>query len=269
MSNVIFGYNNIVGTSVLTGGTFETNLPRDNLKTDKLAELAQTTTSASTVIIATYALNQTVGCIALANHNFSSDCQIDIVIRDVGNAIIASVYNLAPYIDSNRNNIVNWFLDTNITTAITVHITITDTTNTNGFLSIGRLFIGKQFEPERNADYGSASHAKTDLSESSKSINGVKWSRKRAKIRTASIGIGSISESDMLIVDDLMQISGTTDDVIYAFTRPTYTDIAGVLHQDELSYKRTFIGNLSALDAINSPFFGRYSAQFNIEELAV
>ena len=269
MSNIIFGYNNLVGDATLTGGTFETNLPRDNLKVDKLAELAQTTTDDVVTIIATFSANQTIGCIALANHNFSSTCEIDIVVKNSGGGAIDSISGLAPYIDADRNNIVCWWMDANVTTSRSVEITITDTSNPNTFLSIGRLFIGKQFELERNADYGNASHGKIDLSDSTKSISGVKWSRTRAKLRTASIGIGSISESDMLIVDDLMQISGTTEDIIYAYTRPTYTDISGVLHQDELSYKRTFIGNLTSLDAINTPFFGRYSAQFSIEELAV
>ena len=272
MSNIIFGYDNSVELATLTGGTWETNLPEDNLKTDKLAELAQTTTDDAVTIVATFAADQTLGCIALANHNFSLACEIDIVVRSgiLGtDPVLESITGLAPYIDADRNNIVCWWLDANATTAMRVEITITDTSNPDTYLSIGRLFIGKQFELERNADYGNAAHGKIDLSDSTKSISGVKWSRTRAKLRTASIGIGSISESQMLIVDDLMQLSGTTEDVIYAYTRPTYTDISGVLHQDELSYKRTFIGNLTSLDAINTPFFGRYSAQFSIEELAV
>lgn len=269
MSNIIFGYDNLVELATLTGGTWETNLPENNLKTDKLAELAQTTTDDAVTIVATFSADQTLGCIALANHNFSSACEIDIVVKNSSGGAIEAVSGLSPYIDPSRNNILCWFMEANAATARSVEITITNTSNPNTFLSIGRLFIGKQFELERNADYGNAAHGKIDLSDSTKSISGVKWSRTRAKLRTASIGIGSISESQMLIVDDLMQLSGTTEDVIYAYTRPAYTDISGVLHQDELSYKRTFIGNLTSLDAINTPFFGRYSAQFSIEELAV
>ena len=272
MSTIIFGYNNLVELATLTGGTWETNLPEDNLKTDKLAELAQTTTDDAVTIVATFAADQTLGCIALANHNFSLACEIDIVVRSgiLGtDPVLESITGLAPYIDADRNNIVCWWLDANATTAMRVEITITDTSNPDTYLSIGRLFIGKQFEPSINAEYGDASHSKIDLSESSKSISGVRWSRERAKLRAVSIGLKSLSESEMLVLDDLMQSDGTTRDVIYAFTRPTYTDNAGALSQDELSYKRTFIGNLSSLDALNSPFFERYSGQLSIVELAI
>jgi hypothetical protein len=136
-------------------------------------------------------------------------------------------------------------------------------------LSAGRLFIGTFFEPTRNIEYGDASHGRNDLSDTSKSINGVKWHRERQKLRTAAIGLKHLPESEMLAVDDLMQQCGTTTDVIYAFTRPTYTDVSSVLHQDELSYKLTFLGNLTTLDALSNPFFEQYSAQFSVEELAI
>jgi hypothetical protein len=270
MSNVIIAYNNLIDLATLTGGTFETNLPRDNLKTDKLAEVAQTTTDAAFTLTATFAANQNVGCIALANHNFSSAATIAIAIKNSGGDILESpTGDLAPYIDADRNSLLYWFADANHATARSVDITITDTSNPDTYLSAGRLFIGKWFETSVNVEYGDVGHGRIDLSETSKSVNGVKWHRQRKKIRTAAVGLKHLTVTEMLSVDDLMQHDGTTQDVIYALTRPTYTDNAGVLSQDELSYKRTFIGNLTSLDALNSPFFERYSAQFNIEELAI
>lgn len=270
MSNIIFGYKNVVSLATLTGGTFETNLPRDNLKNDKLAEVAQTTTDDVITLVATFASNNNIGCVALANHNFSSAAEIGITLKNSGGSVLDTpAGDLSPYIDENRNNLICWFASSNQSTCRSVEITITDTSNTDTFLSIGRLFIGTQFEVNRNADYGSVGHNRIDLSGTTKSINGVKWHRERAKLRTVALGFSSISESDMLIFDELLQYSGTTREVIYALTRPTYTDNSGVLSQDELSYRRTFLGNLAALDALNSPFFNRYSAQINIEEVAI
>lgn len=271
VSNIILGYNNIVELATLSGGTWEANLPITNLQSDKLAEVAQTTTDAAITITASFSSIKTVGCIALANHNLSADATIAIAIKNGAGDILYSPVggNLAPYIDADRNTLLCWFADQNYTTTRSVEITITDTTNPDSYISIGRLFIGALLEPTVNAEYGDAGHSRKDLSETSTSATGVRWHRERQKLRTVSVAFKHLTETEMLAIDDLMQHDGTTRDVIYAYTRPDYTESGGVLSQDELSYKRTFLGNLSSLDGINSPFFGQYSAQLSIEELAV
>lgn len=314
MSNIILGYNNVVADAVLTstGQTWETNLPITNLQSDKLAELAQTTSTpdltGSKKLTATFATGQTVGCIALVNHNLSADITATFVVNGTPSDSISVV----SYVDADRTPYLVAWADENslLTTSVTVSIdnpTITagafrigtpyiivipgtpsfmaiGAANNNvgtiftatgvgsgtgtckqAYFSFGRLFIGKQFEPAVNVEYGNAGHGKIDLSTSIKTVNGVKWHRERAKLRHAAIGLNGLTQAEMLAMDDLMQHDGTTRDIIYGFNRPTYT--ANV--PDELSYKRTFIGNLTSLDALNSPFFERYSWQFALEELAI
>jgi hypothetical protein len=270
MSNILIAHHNLVNSATLSGGSWEANYPITNLQTDKLGEVARTLNDNNVTITATFGVDKTIGCVALANHNLSVDGRVGITVKDsLGNILDSPTGgNLAPYIDSDRNTLLCWFMNANLSNIRSVNITLADINNPSNYFTIGRLFIGRYYQPSVNVEFGDASHGRIDLSDNKKSINGVKWHRDRAKLRTASIGLNHLSETEMLDVDNIIQYSGTTNEVIYAFKRPDYIINNGLI-QDELSYKRTFIANLSTLDALNSPFLNRYSAQLNFEEIAI
>lgn len=74
MQNVLIGWNNRIDAATLAGGSFETNLPRDNLKDGNISKVARTTDDAraSTRFSADLGANYAVRALALVNHNLSS-----------------------------------------------------------------------------------------------------------------------------------------------------------------------------------------------------
>jgi hypothetical protein len=132
MSNIILGYGSIIANAgTLTGGTYEATLPLSNSRTDILAAVARTTTGAEITVTIPFTTDQTVGCIAMCNHNFSADAQVQFVVKDNGvtptfiPTIIASS-TIKPRIDTTRNSILTFWLESNVTTCRSIEITIND-----------------------------------------------------------------------------------------------------------------------------------------------
>ena len=271
MSNIILGYGSIIANAgTLTGGTYEDKLPLSNSRTDILAAVARTTTDAEITVTIPFTADQTVGCIAICNHNFSADAQVQFVVKDNGvtptfiPTIIASS-TIKPRIDTTRNSILTFWLESNVTTCRSIEITITDIGNTDTYLEFGHIFVGKQFETSVNAEYGALSHGVTDMSANSFTKNGVKFSDIRQKLRTSTLTLAWLTETESLEVNNLRQLCGITSPIVYGLSRPTYD----ALVPDEKSSVFTFIGAMSELDALSATNFERYSTQFQIKELGI
>jgi hypothetical protein len=275
MSNIILGYGSIIANAgtlasidvvANTATEFVATLPLSNSRTDILAAVARTTTDAEITVTMPFTTDQTVGCIAICNHNFSANAQVDFNCKDSSNnPISGGTGTIKPRIDTTRNSILTFWLGSNVTTCRSIEITITDIGNTDTYLEFGHIFVGKQFETSVNAEYGALSHGVTDMSTNSFTKNGVKFSDIRQKLRTSTLTLAWLTETESLEVNNLKQLCGITSPIVYGLSRPTYD----ALVPDEKSSVFTFIGAMSELDALSATNFERYSTQFQIKELGI
>ena len=75
MANITIGYPNRIDAATLSGGSWETTLPRSNIQDRRLSKLARTTAAGASLTI-DLGSAKTVGILAIAAHNFSSAATI-------------------------------------------------------------------------------------------------------------------------------------------------------------------------------------------------
>jgi hypothetical protein len=134
-----------------------------------------------------------------------------------------------------------------------------DITNTGGaYLDIGRLYVSKAFQPATNMDYGIA-EGYIDPSRKYRTVSGEVMSVERSKYRFCEFTLGYATKEDMFNeVFEIESARGRTRDVLF------------VPDPDEKEFlqKRSYYGNMEAIQPKVNINFGIYSKTFRIEEIA-
>lgn len=284
MSLIFAGAPNRADEAVLTPGSEQPGLPATNLQDRQITRPWRTATTdpASTWLEVAFGANRTVGAVALVRHNFSQgstwrvkvaddptfqnlkydsgDLEVwpnfeefgtqawgtfqwgGVLPQEVAEQITLSAYHLLP------EQVV----------ATHVRIEISDDSNPDGYLQVGRLVAGPYYRPSRNMDWG-WSIGFEDPSEVSKSRGGQTWIDVAERFRVLRFSVANLSEREAFnnIFDHLLRRKGTTGDllVIPDSTRP------------DQFHNLALYGRMRSLDPITNPAWEAYETSFEIEEL--
>lgn len=288
MIDITLCWPNRVDAATLSssGTTWETGFPLINLQTREYAQVARTVADTSFTITALLPRLRKLGAVALVNHNLSVTATVrfkayegttnastllwDSGVIDawpVNHDQSTLVFDDEDFWEGTISNserdyyskLVSYFAAENDGGRF-VEIIIDDPDNTDGFVQIGRLFIGSWWQPEIQPYYGDVSHNIIDPSEFQiVPESGTRYYRKLAKWRTVTITWKDLTvEEAWAGLNDARQFEGTTGEMLYAFTKA---------RTDQNYFATTFMCQFETLDPITMPYTLHYAGTAALREI--
>lgn len=282
MSNVLIGWPNRIDSGTLSAGSWLSGLPLTNLQDRALAKVARSTnaTTASTKFQLDLGQARTLYAFGLVNHNLSLAATWRIKLGTTAGASdlydssgqgawamafdndmlewesqnwwegpLADVYIRSPFA-------VLWVMPASIT-ARYVTIEITDTTNADGYVQIGRVFVGGGITPTYNMGYGGMGDAWEDPSVIESTPGGAEFYDLRRRFRSVQFSLEWVTNTEFKQLYEMQRRQGTTQEVLYIPDRSDY----------EAMQRMGFLGRLRQLNAIEYPFYNMRKAAFEIKEI--
>jgi hypothetical protein len=284
-SNLLLGTLNRIDSATLSGGSWQSTLPLNNLKDRRLSRLARSTnaTTGSTKFDIDLGVARSVGAIALVAHNMSASATVRIYGDDASDFA-------TPIYDSGSLQVWpsgvipqalleweddNFWLGTvsqeavagfnapfvlPLTAAQTLRywrVEITDTGNSSGYVHIGRVYIGSSWIPTYDRSYG-ASTGYEDTSVIEASLAGEEFFDVRRRRRSHRFELGFLSQTEFMDrVLELQRLQGVTGEVLIV---PDTTDTAN-------QAKVSFLGRLKTLNPVDQPFYNTWTCNVEIQEI--
>ena len=281
MEKVAFGYGNRIDEATLSGGSWQA--PLSNIQTRRLAQKARSTTTATTDTVINIELPEPrlIQVIGIHAHNLSTDAEIeisagttlggtdqyDVPSYDVWPSIYSTLSmhwtdyhfwsgKLDPETrksyPSNLIHIVNTAVKSKYWT-----IKITDTNNDDGYIEIGRVFMGRLLQPKHNVIYG-AEIGWEDNSEIEASLYGVEYYNDSPKTRVARVNYDYSDRTEALEgMFELQRLSGITKEVLFI----------GNTQDKKQMVRLGFLGRFRKIDPIKWHFMDIHSTGFEVKEL--
>jgi len=290
---IILGLNNRINAATLTSsGTYVATLPLTNLQTNVLAEVARTTTDAALTITIdlTGEPARSIGALAIAGHNLSRTATIQYQtyqgateVNDSGalspwpylhaedphwtaHTYAAAIIDTDRIAEAMPTSI--YFLPANVE-ANKVIITITDTSNPDSYIEIGRVFVGEQLEPDMGEDYGKANLNLLDYSEIITTQRHILYENPYTPLRTAQIAYEHLTDGEAIgAIRTAQKRARLTGEWLIASSRPTYETISSVQAPDSFWFEKTFMARQTAFDALTYPYLQANASTLNFEEIA-
>lgn len=270
MGNLILGYSNLIDESALSGGSWESSLPLTNLQDRMLGVVARSSDAlmASTQFTIALPENTAARLIALANHNMS----LGALYRITGSSdptfataeyqsewaeVWPRVYNStdldwrAPnwwsgkYTERERAG-YNWTLVHDVGSAEYLQnwrIEIDDQDHADGFVQIGRLFIGPAWAPPygMSVDADGGWSPNTDFQ---RTRSGAKVFDRRPPARVFNFNTEGLTDDQaMQFAFEVQRMAGIDQEVVFVF------DDEDTKH----ALRRRFLATLQQLSPIRYP----------------
>ena len=283
MANVIIAYQNRIDESSFAAyGSWEASLPLTNLKNRTLSKVARSTDDANASTKFRFELTKPriVGVVAVVNHNLSTNATWRFrVYNDSGYSTLAydsgtlDVWPTMPvgYFEWEDDGF--WSMktpeeDRELFTATTIHVPSTtvvesyyqieffDDSNPDGYVQLGRVFVGKKYQPTINMSLGASVgyESRTLIDEA---ISGAEYFDRRNSVRVSRFSLGLLDQSDSSLNADLMKIQDTDQEVVFVYDAD---DAIGIS-------RKSFLGRLRTLSAIEQPYTTTYQTNYEIKEL--
>jgi hypothetical protein len=279
--SLIIGYPNRADGATISAGSWEPTLPAANMADAEVPKVARSTdaTLASTVFNIDLGSTQLLRAFALANHNLSAAATWRIMLGSTAGA--SDIYDsgqLAAWTMA-FNDIVEWesaswwlgvagdeylrspypalFAAPDAYSARHIRIEITDTSNVDGYVQIGRFFAGGAIQPTYGMSWG-LQNRQRDLSTIDRAESGAMWATKRRVLRSTSFELNWLTPTEASYIHEMQRVVGTTGEVLWL----PYPDDLGE------SQRYGMLGTLSELSPIEHPFFNNRSLALRIEEVA-
>lgn len=283
MANCLIAYPNRADEFTLAGGSWVGNLTLANLQNRFLGVVARSTNDAlaSTQFNGELNITRPVKLFALVNHNFS----------------VSALYRLRVYSDPARTQLLydttwlpvweslslaeleweddnfwtgapegedisgyTWTLPIILPTQHQVAgflLEIDDTGNPDGYVQIGRLFLGAGFQPVKNMSYGHRIGYETDTAVQT-AWSGAEHFDEKPLYRVQRLSLDNMDTDEGLAsAFDLVRKVGVSKEVFY-------------LHNpDDTIHKirRSFLGRLRTLSPLESPYYNTTRMEFEIKEI--
>lgn len=302
-SNISLSYpNRIDECTVTSASSWSTALPLVNVQDRILKKVARTNAGTKSAVININLSVQArlIGCVALANHNLSTSAKVRFQgyagLNGTGALRFDSTANYYawPVIYSADSGQVQWesknfwrgtveedqrksYTHLAVYYAPTdqicrsVVISIDDASNTDNYLEIGRIFLGRTVEPQWNPEYGDISQGYIDLTEIQRAGDNTKYFYVKPKMRTLDVLIKHLDQAEALSgFYDAQREVGLSGEVLYAFSKPEYIANANIninMTTDKNFYARTFLANFSELNPVTMAYFNGYSTALKLEEI--
>ena len=281
MEQVRFGYRNRIDAATLSGGSWQA--PLSNIQTLRLAQRARSTSAAHThtVIDIEFDEDRLIQVISVNAHNISVDGYIRVFAGDS-----PGVYNLydsgeievwppmystlslhwrdyhfwSGKIDEEarkeyQKNFIHICKDSVKTKYW--RIEIYDANNTDGYVEVGRLFMGRLFEPQFNVIYG-AQIAWEDNSRIDQSLIGVEYMSRTPMTRVATVNYDySFRREALEGLYELQRQSGTTQEVLFI----------GNASDEAQMVRLGFLGRFRRMEPLKWHFMDIHSTGFEVKEL--
>lgn len=284
MANMILAFPNRIDDATLSGGSWDTSLPITNIQNRKISRVARTTndSSGNTYLTIDLGIERFIKIISIINHNLSSIANWRITASNVSNfssleydSSVSTVWGeVYPY-GAIQWGLSNWWEgtisieDTEDWVKTATHITDStiyarywriqffDNLNSDGFIQLGRIFLGDGWQPNVNIDYGSDLSWNTDT-EVTQSLSGAEYFNRTNPYRSATFKMSNMTVDEGLGNGfDLMRRAGTDKECFFIF------DPEDTIH----AHRRQFLCRLRKLSSIEYPYFDRSSMAFEVKEL--
>jgi len=283
MANVMLGFPNRGDAATLSGGAWQATLPRANLQDRALGKVARTTDAqlASTQFDIDLGAAKNIRTVGLVNHNLSLAARYRIRGDDAADFATplydsswADVWPVVYPSESIEWEDDNWWtgkytneeragyttLLSHILSMNTVarywRIELDDTANADGYVQIGRLFIGPAWQAETNFSYGDAGTWETKTS-SQRALSGALVFQRRTPYRVFRLVLDWMKTDEaMARAFELTRRAGVDQEVLFIY------DPDDTMH----ALRRRYLGHLRELSPIEHPHFNTHKLPLQIEE---
>lgn len=253
-------------SAVLTGGSWVASLPLSNLQSQRLSRIARTNnaTLASTKLLVEFSRIQSLRAFVAGPTNLQDSYQYRVVsysdafvTLDYDSGWITPQAGLPPYASQERRLWVTHILPFSHSSR---HwsLELNDTTNPEGFVDIGRLFLGNSWVPSNGIVESNNGLNLANAASISTAFSGAKTSWRRLNPRVYRFGLNIMDESEVFgAAYDFMSISGFDQQV---FVIPDPGDTEGL-------QQRAFLGTLAQMTAIQRTVYQLASTGYEIKEV--
>lgn len=254
---------NRVEEGVLTSsGTWEAAFPLANLQTYLLPETARTSDGTTTQITLTISPRD-IGAIALAGHNLTSTATWRVrLYSDAGATTLVYDSTVINAFDVSGDDaailppLSYLFAGDNYSTQV-IKIDIVDSSNGDGFLEFGRLFVGPIWQAAINVLYGYGSDGIDGTEEQAAVDRKTKYYDEAEVIRSDSMTFPALTrEEAYLVVQKMRMRLGKKGDLLFA------KDLLG----DSTARMTTYLATLQAMNPITQPQFDRHQVGLSLIE---
>lgn len=284
MANLIMMYGNKIDTATLSGGSWTSTLPLNNVKNTIIRKVARTTnaTLTSTKFIVDLGSNFTFfNSLCLIGHNLSIAAKWKITTsNDSGFAttisttgwvdIYAAIWSslALAWEDTNfwTGQIKQEYLDNYIRNSFSllgtqearyVKVEIDDTTNSAGYIQIGRVMITNYTQFARNTDWSPSLKWQDDTIVAS-SLGGTRYFSPKEKRRVFTFSLSELTDDEaMNFVFEQQRQLGISGEI---FVIPDSEDTAN-------SFRRSFLGRMTELSGIERHVYAHQKTAYSIEEI--
>jgi len=300
-SNISLSYpNRIDECTISSSTTWSSTLPLANIKNRVLKKVARTALGVTSFqMTINLPVQREIGCVALASHNLSTNAMYRVLgySGTNGSGTIrfdsTASFKAYPVLNSPETGVIPWgdptfwggsvsesqrksytslaiFYPPKNAMCLSVTIQVTDSGNSDNYLQVGRVFLGRSVEPENNPEFGGLSQGYIDLTETRKANDNTKYFNIKQKLRTINCTLGHLSKEEAFSgFYDAQRECGISGELIYAFSKPEYLNTISNINMtfDRNFYARTFICNFSGLSPIDMPYVNGYCTVLQLEEI--
>jgi hypothetical protein len=259
MSGLLIGYNNLIDNAALSGGSWKTTNPIDNVKSRVLSKSARSfnLSYSSTQFDIDLGVSQEFRLISLYRNNLNFSGTYRIRLSDIAGSFTVPVYDSGtlPVLTYATPNLIHVLPDGIGSRYIRVELF--NTFNPAAYVEISRVFVGPAFSfnqgISRDADIGYVSSTTVQSS-----LSGVEYFDKKTLRRRYEFSINQLSNDEAYNkIMEIQRLSDISEEIVII------PDLSEVLYQQ----KRNFLGRLNQLSPIKNPYFGLHQTGFEIIEI--
>lgn len=274
---------NYIDQSVLSGGSWESELPLNHLQSPIFSQFSQTTDAnpASTLFKVELPKQRPVAVVALAAHNLSATAMWRVRVWfdsaetqlawDSGTVDVwPSVFNTnelawendnwwsGTITDDDRDSftpLATQFLPVQIAAAVTVELF--DSANPDGHVVIGRVMVADAWQPVNNNDWGiQYGYQIATTFETAGDADQTEYADPKTPRRTVTFDLSYLNEAEAFRLLSLQRDQGVHGDVLYT---PN-------ISPGPTSFAQTFIGRLNQPNPITHPYLRDFTAGISLLE---
>jgi hypothetical protein len=266
MSNLILGYNNLIDAAILSGGSWEATLPLANLQDRAasagapiyLSKVARSTNddAASTLINIDLGSAKAVQAFGAIKTNISVSGATYRLRLGTDNTFATTLYDSGTVSAAAQTPDLILGLASPVT-ARYGRLEITDPSNADGYVQIGRLFIGPALAPADNYSKGAelGYQPRTNVQQS---LGGIDHFDARPGRRLFDFALDWLTEAEAF--DRALELQRLCD---------IYGEVLLIRDPADTTYnqRRHFLGRLQQLSPIKNPYLTLHQAGFEVIEI--
>ena len=275
-------YQNLVNiaTTTVVASTTASNTSAANLKLDSKGSVWRSTGTTATITV-TFSADQEVAAVIIPFCNLTTSSTISFICRNAATATVTNgssgTISCAPFLQVTPSNwgttpqgvstyaygggtCARAYLPNDVkVTCRSVVITITDTSNADGYIECARLLVGSYWSPQYNTSYGLSTNT-VDLSENVRTESGNLVTNRGTQYKKLSFDLSYLTQVDRQALNSIIKGNGIAKGIFVSLFPENSIDynVEG-LHQ--------IYGKLSQLSAITYSHSDIYNTSIELEEV--